>query len=430
MADEINPVEKPEHIQVQTPEAEKETPVTGRIEIEELDKRMEELGSRLTELNARFKAEKRVATFDEQWQTHGSRRVANPDSVAKYTDLRPDDWRDKPPVVLFGGWSVGKNSLRETARVFFEDGRRVLVTDSSRYERSTTGAVGRIRRLKEAVVRINTRMIAAADKKREAGSQATAATWNEEYSRLKTAVARSGNKLKAATTGIVSRAKAARAERRMQTKTLDKDIHPVIAGQVESLLSIIEDGQLEKAEIVTHSAGALPAVIAASRHPERFSKLVLSMPAGTFEDSVQDLLRRYLPKLGRSLTKDTLDNPRTGTSINLGGLAYILKRPLRSYREIEAITGTKIKKSLAELSRREDVKVAIMQANADPLFPPNKIENNLLGRTRDSRGRFRGGSELMVDAYASVNNRRAGHDDLMINPENAASGALDILRNM
>ncbi|MYB39682.1 alpha/beta hydrolase [Candidatus Saccharibacteria bacterium] len=375
-------------------------------------------------------------TFDERWQTIQKKKVSKEGSPARYTDLRPEGWEDNPPVLIAGGWSVGKGSLRETARVLYENGRRVVIVDSGRYEKpqSRNGRLKAVKNkakecLEEFALKVGGNVETTASVEQPPRPQPT---WDDEYLRIKTAVIKGSKRVKAALKNARTRIKSTVAERRTRTKTLPEDLHPVIAGQAEALMDIIDDSRLEKVEIVSHSAGSLPALIAAQRRPELFSKLALTMPAGMFEDSVKELLKRYRPKLIRSLTKDTFDNPRTGLSINLGGSAYIIRNPLKSYREIDAITSTRIRKALSELSNRDDIKIAVLQANADPLFPAEKISDNIITRhgDRDSQGKWRKANEPLVNAYSSFIDRRAGHDNLMINPEDSTAAVLDILEHM
>ncbi|MYB39686.1 alpha/beta hydrolase [Candidatus Saccharibacteria bacterium] len=394
----------------------------------------------------------RQPSFDSQWLTARKIKVEKKGSPARYTDLRPEDWEDNPTVLIADSWSVGKGRLKEVARGLYEDGRRVIIADPSKYEypRPKIPWSERREQIKAAATNAGEWLKTAKDSTKEClkefalkvrdNAKMTVAgerpprpqpTWDDEYLRIKTALTNGGRRLKAALSNAGARMKTAIAERRARTKTLPEDLHPVVAGQVEALIDIIDDSCLEQVEIVSDSTGSLATLIAAQRRPELFNKLVLAMPAGAFEVSVESLLKRFRPKLGQRLTKDA-DNPKVNQPINLGSLIYALKQPFKSYRDIETITSARARKALADLSKREDIKVAVLQANSNLILPPEDIERSISTRRgdRDSKGRWRKSGELLVDAYSILIDRRAGHYDFVVNPKDSTAAVLDILKHM
>lgn len=187
--------------------------------------------------------------------------------------------------------------------------------------------------------------------------------------------------------------------------------------KANTLLEVLDDAGVERADVIAHSEGALNTIVAAFKRPEKFRNVILAMPAGMIgKDSVLKLAGRFAPKMARSLTKDTFENPQIGTAINIGGAAYIAKNPAKAMREVSAMAETTIDDVVGVL-REQGVHVGVLQSNADTVFPPDRIEQSV--RLEDPFAN--------VDAYASVAAKDAGHDDLLIHPERATNGALQML---
>lgn len=197
----------------------------------------------------------------------------------------------------------------------------------------------------------------------------------------------------------------------------------VVYHKSDTLLSVLEDAKkvkdFEKVNVVAHSEGAINSIVAALQEPELFNNIVLAMPAGMIgKDSVLKLAARFTPKVLRSLTKDTFDNTSTGIAINAGGSAYIGKNPVKATQEVIAMANTTIDEAIESL-REKGVKVAILQSNADTVFPAKRIEQQAI-----PEGQF------IVDAYSSVIAKDAGHDDPLINPQRSMLGAMQIIDNL
>lgn len=197
-----------------------------------------------------------------------------------------------------------------------------------------------------------------------------------------------------------------------------EEFHNEILHKANTLMEIIDDVGAEKVDVIAHSEGALNTVVAALQKPEKFSTIILAMPAGMIgSDSVLKLAGRFAPKMVLSVTKDMIDNPNIAAAINTDGTKYIAKNPVKAAKEVQAMAETSIDDTL-ELLRAKGIKVGVLQSRADTVFPAHRIEQNVR-----LDGHF-----ANVDAYASVNARWAGHDELLINPKRATVAAIQMIR--
>lgn len=198
----------------------------------------------------------------------------------------------------------------------------------------------------------------------------------------------------------------------------ESDIHPqeVLHG-ANTLLEVLEAADVDRADVIAHSKGALDAVAAATMNPERFRSLILVAPAGMIgEDTFFRLGKGFARKMGRSITRDLVENPKVALTIVPSSTPYIAKNPPKSAREISAIVSTTVDQALYDL-KESGIQIAVIQSNADPVFPPERIKKHV--DLDEKRGN--------VDAYASVAWKKAGHDDLLIHPERTARAALQMI---
>ena len=285
----------------------------------------------------------RPLSFEEQFTD--IRRVGGGREIAKYVDVRPENWSEKPPILLIGDWSANLHSLKGLGQTLYENSRRVLIVDFTESSRSTHN--------KEKMV---------------------SGEW-------------------------------------IYSETVAKSC---------LLVETLIDARICKTDIIAHSEGALVAVTAAEYYNHFFNKLVLAMPAGMIgEDTLSKLIKRFLPKIARSLGEDMRDNPKIGLSANLEAISHIIKKPAKTLQETYALAHTTIDKTLHGI-HNEKLKIGILQAYADPVFPENRIQENVR----------LGGFYANADAYGSLAAQNAGHDDLIINPHRSALAALQMLDSL
>lgn len=198
--------------------------------------------------------------------------------------------------------------------------------------------------------------------------------------------------------------------------SFDKETHH----KANTLQKVLEATNIDKADVIAHSEGSLNAVLAALQNPDKFGSLVLVAPAGMIgSDSIFKLAGRFASKVARGATKDVIDNPRIAANLSLGVQSYVAKNPAKSSSEVSALANTTIDDALAYL-RHQGVRVGILQSAKDPVFPANRIKDHVM----------LDGPYQNVDSYASVANRKAGHDDLLINPERSTLAAVQMLETL
>lgn len=190
--------------------------------------------------------------------------------------------------------------------------------------------------------------------------------------------------------------------------------------RAEALIQFLDWGGIQKADIITQSEGALFASLAAYNHPDRFENLVLAAPAGMIgQDSVLKLAGRFAPNVARSSSKDMLDNPGIASRINLGVLSMTGKHPVESVKRVQNLANYTIDGLLYALHSK-GIKVGVIQANADSVFPPKRLQANV-----KPMGQF-----ANVCSYASFIRKDAGHQELFINSEQAGLAAVQMLDSL
>lgn len=283
--------------------------------------------------------------------------VESEGGIVKYVDISSEHLSDKVPILLAGGWSVGRRGYRSVAEKIYDEDRRVLLIDHARSGQAESG-----------------------DKKH--------------------------------------------AKEALQ--------------KAHSLLAVMDDAGIEKADVIAHSEGAVNAVLAALEKPDRFRSIILVAPAGMIgKDTVSELLKRFAPKQARSLTKDFVENPRAASAVNIFGGAYIAANPKKSLRELQALTELQIDRIL-QILREKGIKIGLIQSKQDPVFPHQRIAEHI---SIEGIRKVKMGESIQyqwdpnqvmgnVDVYASVANRKAGHDHLIIHPDESMNVALNMLNSL
>jgi hypothetical protein len=126
------------------------------------------------------------------------------------------------------------------------------------------------------------------------------------------------------------------------------------------------------------------------------------------------------------------ENPEAAKATLMGANRYVAANPAKAAREVAAVAHTPID-NLLEQVRAEGVWTALIQSESDPVFPSERNEENvtidgirrLVGTSRYELARWLVGGNL--DSYASIANKNAGHDDLLIHPEQSAQAALQVI---
>lgn len=210
---------------------------------------------------------------------------------------------------------------------------------------------------------------------------------------------------------------------------------------VQRLIAVLEHNRTSKddpnlkTDVIAHSQGSIYAVLAALERPDLVRSIVFTGPVGMIgDDSFWKIIGRFLPVVGRSLTRDLLSNPASGFATNMSLTKHVVKHPKRAIKEIHEMAEFRMDDLLYDL-RLLGVKVGILQWAADSVFPHQRIEEKVaiegIVRRVDGEYDLEPGSDFgNVDIWASAANRKAGHGDLQIHPRRSARAALTMLTQL
>jgi pimeloyl-ACP methyl ester carboxylesterase len=177
-------------------------------------------------------------------------------------------------------------------------------------------------------------------------------------------------------------------------------------------LEMLEKKSLEKTDVVAHSEGALYAVIAALMHPEKVRNLVLVDPAGMIgKDTKMALIKRtlmedtrlqgenikkmeagidprlkYHPESAKTpaqIKKMGVEARESASKAKLSLIESLLTGPIQDAKSIDAIAGTQIAAALQFLREEYGIKVGIIHAVDDKIFPIEDVQRNLSSKMVD-----------------------------------------------
>lgn len=190
--------------------------------------------------------------------------------------------------------------------------------------------------------------------------------------------------------------------------------------KAQSVLEVLNQKGIERADVVTHSEAALFVTAVALQNPERFRTIVYNAPAGLIgEDSFWQLAQRFSTDI-LTQVKNTLTGRAKFSKVNTvftEALKTILAGPQKSLDEVKAIASIQIQESLKQL-REKGVKVIIVHPVNDKAFPMERMQQML--------------KKEMVDGFVSTGDpKQTGkisdtHNSWYLSPEKY-SAAVDSL---
>ena len=153
----------------------------------------------------------------------------------------------------------------------------------------------------------------------------------------------------------------------------EEDLPMAELRKMAAIMETVEAKGIEKVDVVAHSEGALYMTIAATLHPERFRNTVLVDPAGIIgEDNIM--------RLGKGFGEDAaLEAERRKTKTDRDATdpaefqRTILSSPLKSLREIFAISGADIREMLRNL-KEKGIGISVIHAIDDKGFPMERVQ--------------------------------------------------------
>jgi pimeloyl-ACP methyl ester carboxylesterase len=180
-----------------------------------------------------------------------------------------------------------------------------------------------------------------------------------------------------------------------------------------NMLDIIDEKEIDKVDMVTHSESAINAVIAAVLRPEKFRNLILFAPAGLVgEDQFVRLMKGFIA--GGKRAESMSDVPISATEKKVGADAiqavvkYVLENPIRGMREVYSLSKSQIHEMLGYLHEK-GIGIVVMSTIDDPVFPMDKIQQTVKADMVDgflslkgSHGEIGGHPELFIPAVESM----------------------------
>lgn len=146
------------------------------------------------------------------------------------------------------------------------------------------------------------------------------------------------------------------------------------AQKVEQLEEIIEEAnhEGEKVTLLAHSHGAIFATEAALRHPDKVDRLILSNPAGLFEDTPPGLASRFLVETARKTVTPT----KLAQKQQYHGTKGIISHP-QSFIGDAVDTGHSDIRDNIRLLREAGVRVDALVSAKDQVFSDKRIEKGI-----------------------------------------------------
>lgn len=182
-----------------------------------------------------------------------------------------------------------------------------------------------------------------------------------------------------------------------------------------NLLRVLEAKNIDTADFIAHSEGAINTTIAATISPEKFHGIVYVNPAGMVgEAGLLEAIERFMDKM----TEDFLRARRDHTVREqyrlqqIEGLKYIMANPFRALKETLAIANTEVHHLLEQL-HYDGIRLGILAADDDPLFPGDKIEEYI--------------KQDHIDAYRII---PGGHSDLHYRPDHYSKAIMSMLQEI
>jgi pimeloyl-ACP methyl ester carboxylesterase len=143
-----------------------------------------------------------------------------------------------------------------------------------------------------------------------------------------------------------------------------------------SILSLIENKDLNNTDLVATSEGAINALIGACLDPKKIRNIVLVNPAGLFgKDGRISLVKRSGEEMTRSLN-EAGDDPEVIQklkSLRKRSKKLMIENPSVFLQELRALSQVDIQEMLGYL-KEQGIKVSIIQGVEDLLFPMRKTQ--------------------------------------------------------
>jgi len=186
-----------------------------------------------------------------------------------------------------------------------------------------------------------------------------------------------------------------------------------------ALIDTLNKKELKTVDLIAHSEGAIPAIIATLNNPERFRSIVFVDPAGLIGgDAIPKLAARF----AGMLAKDALRMAKVPVNKKLNMLRAVreatksfLANPPRGVQEVNTIAASDIYEMLTAL-KEVGIKVSVIHGINDSLFPIEKV----LQTAKEK-------SSMDTIGFYSV---KGDHREISVHPEKYTALAVNALENL
>lgn len=188
--------------------------------------------------------------------------------------------------------------------------------------------------------------------------------------------------------------------------------------KAQALMDTLNKKEVKTVDVIAHSEGAIPTIIAALNNPERFRCIVFVDPAGLIgKDSTPKLAARFIGMLAKDalrMRKFPADRENMLRAVREATKSF-LTNPVKGIREVNAIAAADIYEMLTAL-KELGIKVSVIHGISDSLFPIEKVL-----KTADGKG----GMDTI--GFYSV---KGDHREISVHPEKYTALAVNALENL
>lgn len=145
-----------------------------------------------------------------------------------------------------------------------------------------------------------------------------------------------------------------------------------------NILSVIDQKNIPKVDVVAHSEGAVNATIAALLHPEKFRNIVFFAPAGMIgKDTFSRLAKGFVGQTKRAESLSDMPisekEKKVGAAALKSVIGYLAENPLRAVKETLEISQSDIHEMIRYLHDK-GVGIVVMSGIDDPVFPERQMK--------------------------------------------------------
>jgi len=189
--------------------------------------------------------------------------------------------------------------------------------------------------------------------------------------------------------------------------------------KARALIDTLNKKEIREVDIIAHSEGSIPAIIAAELFPERIRSIIFVEPAGLMDkDSRVKLALRFCTMLAKDAGRFLQGTKAEKANLFRASgeaLKYFASNPKRAIEEAGTIASADIY-NLLEKIEELGVKVSIIQSTEDTIFPMDKV----LKTAKEKR-------RVATIGFYSV---KGDHREISVHPEKYTALAVNALEDL